>query len=257
MTATSRPTVTSRNGTPIADIETWQLEAAPAGGDRQWQDGRSAKELARAWVGGGTGPEDLATLLAGDTRLKGLAVDSAVAEAQTAFDAYSGGVATHDLLIAGHCDTGPVRIGLEATADEPFGQTVAEYESRARRDLDAGTNSNALKRVHGLIEDLTRVEAHSHNLGHLRYRLFTAVAGTLAAAKPGEAAIFVVHEFATPQTDPAKRQANRLDLARFVREVFGIAIAGESGWVLGPFTIQAPQFKQTPLYLAHLTTTTP
>jgi hypothetical protein len=256
MTATSRPTVTSRNGMPIADLETWQREAGPAGGDRQWQDGRSAKELARAWVGGGTGPQDLAALLAGDTRLKGLTIDSAIAEAQTAFDAYAGGVCNHDLLIAGHCDSGPVRIGLEAKADEPFGQTVAEYETRARRDLDAGTPSNALKRVHGLIEDLTSVEAHSHNLGHLRYQLFTAVAGTLAAAKPGEAAIFVVHEFATPQTDPAKCQANRLDLARFVREVFGVAIAGESCWVLGPFGILAPQFKQTPLYLAHLTTTT-
>jgi hypothetical protein len=256
MTATNRPTVTSRSGMPIADLETWQREAGPAGGDRQWQDGRSAKELARAWVGGGAGPEDLAALLAGDTRLKGLTIDSAVAEARTPFDAYAGGACNHDLLIAGHCDSSPVRIGLEAKADEPYGQTVAEYESRARRDLEAGTPSNALKRVHGLIEDLTSVEAHSHNLGHLRYQLFTAVAGTLAAAKPGEAAIFVVHEFATPQTDPAKRQANRLDLARFVREVFGVAVAGESGWVLGPFGILAPQFKQTPLYLAHLTTTT-
>jgi hypothetical protein len=253
MTARSRPTVTSRHGAPIADVEAWQREAAPAGGDRQWQDGRSAKELARAWVGGGTGPEDLTALLAGDTRLTGLTIDSAVAEAQTPFDAYAGGVCNHDLLIAGRCDSGPVRIGLEAKADEPFGQTVAEYESRARRDLDAGTPSNALKRVHGLIEDLTNVEAHSHNLGHLRYQLFTAVAGTLAAAQPGEAAIFVVHEFATPRTDPARRQANRLDVARFVREVFGVAIAGESGWVLGPFAIVAPQWKQTPFYLAHLT----
>jgi hypothetical protein len=256
MTNTSRPTVTSRNGTPIPDLETWQREAAPAGGDRQWQDGRSAKELARAWVGAGTGPEDLAAVLTGDTRFKGLTIDRAVAKVQTAFDAYAGGVCNHDLLIAGHCDAGPVRIGLQARADEPFGQTVAEYESRARRDLDAGTNSNALERVHGLIEDLTGVDAHSHNLGHLRYQLFTAVAGTLAAARSGEAAIFVVHEFATPQTDPAKRQANRLDLARFVREVFGVVVAGEPGWVLGPFAILAPQFKQTPLYLVHLMTTT-
>src|SRR5215217_4176318 len=35
----------------ILTIEHWREFAPPKGGDRQWADDRSAKELARAWCG--------------------------------------------------------------------------------------------------------------------------------------------------------------------------------------------------------------
>ena len=31
----------------ITTLEEWQVLASPMGGDKQWRDGRSAKELAR------------------------------------------------------------------------------------------------------------------------------------------------------------------------------------------------------------------
>lgn len=33
----------------ITSVESWRPHAAPRGGDRHWVDGRSVKELAKAW----------------------------------------------------------------------------------------------------------------------------------------------------------------------------------------------------------------
>ena len=51
--------------------------------------------------------------------------------------------------------------------------------------------------------------------GDLRYRLFSAVAGTLAAANRDQTTAFIVREFATSLTTPEKRKANKIALEQF------------------------------------------
>jgi hypothetical protein len=63
--------------------------------------------------------------------MAGLRLETAVAEAQVTFDRYPGGRRIHDLLIRGRCTSGSLLIGLEAKADETFGETIAQYERRA------------------------------------------------------------------------------------------------------------------------------
>ena len=41
--------LTGAGDTRITSVETWRAHAAPKGGDVQWVEGRSAKELAKAW----------------------------------------------------------------------------------------------------------------------------------------------------------------------------------------------------------------
>ena len=58
------------SGTDITSLEAWSALAPPAGGDRHWVDGRSAKELARRFMGGVVPPE-VARVLDSHTALAG------------------------------------------------------------------------------------------------------------------------------------------------------------------------------------------
>ncbi len=104
--------VTNRHGRRIESVEEWRVYGAPAS-ETHWKDGRSAKELAKAWIEG-SGPTDLARLLAAQAELAGLTITSATAEAQIAFDEFPGGKRNHDLLVRGRVAGGEVVVGVEA-----------------------------------------------------------------------------------------------------------------------------------------------
>jgi hypothetical protein len=111
----------------IYSVDEWRDHAGPASAEH-WKDGRSAKELAKAWIKG-DGIAALVRLLDTESQTAGLVIEQAVAEAQVAFD--SCGKRNHDLLIKGRVARGPIVIGLEAKADETFGETVEAYEAKA------------------------------------------------------------------------------------------------------------------------------
>jgi hypothetical protein len=248
------PLIVNRHGEPIHSVDEWGLLAKPAS-VIHWQDSRSAKELAKAWTDG-SGPAVLAKLLARDALTADLRITKATAEAQTAFDSLPGGRRNHDLLIEAEGTGGPTIIGLEGKADETFGQTIKAYARAAEKKSERGEPTNAPQRLKGLLADLaaTTLEARPE-LGKLRYQLFSAVAGTLAAAKPGSQAAFVVHEFKTPKTTAAKRNSNATAIAAFVRDIFGAVVpAGESWWLVGPFNVPATRWSEIPLWIGHLAT---
>lgn len=199
----SRFLVHNRHNVPIESREDWRQLASPAS-PIHWKDGRSAMELAKAWIGG-AGQAALARLLEMHPETKDLVIDDAIAEAQVSFDRYPGGKRNHDLLIHGHCRSGDVVIGLEAKADEPFGQTVGQYEAKAQATRRAGITTNAPERIAELMTAVLGPSAAGvPTMRDLRYQLFTGIAGTLAAAEDAELAVFVIHEFATPATDASK-----------------------------------------------------
>jgi hypothetical protein len=231
--------IVDRRERPIRSVSEWGVLAKPAS-PVHWQDGRSAKELAKAWIDG-SGPAALAKLLATDARTAELRIVKATAEAQTAFDSLPGGRRNHDLLIEGHAAGGPTVVGLEGKADESFGETLDGFGRAARRRAESGETTNAPQRLDGLLADIagTTLEARPE-LGRLRYQLFTGVAGTLAAAGPDDQAAFVAHEFKTQRTTQRRRNANAADIASFVEQVFGRAVpAGKEWWLVGPFRAPA------------------
>jgi hypothetical protein len=199
------PLIVNRREQPIRSVEEWGVLAKPAS-PVHWQDGRSAKELAKAWIDG-TGPDVLGKLLARDARTADLRVKKATAEAQTAFDSLPGGRRNHDLLVEGDAAGGPTIVGLEGKADESFGETLDGFGRAAQRKADRGERTNAPQRLERLLADLagTSLEARPE-LGKLRYQLFSGVAGTLAAAGRDDQAVFVVHEFQDPEDDATQAQ---------------------------------------------------
>jgi hypothetical protein len=246
--------IRNRKGAEIHSVEDWQTLAPPAS-SKHWKDGRSAKELATAWTTS-SGPAALIELFTGNDDLGALRIRDAIAEAQVAFDDFPGGKRNHDLLIRGECAGGPVVIGLEAKADETFGETIATYRRKAIAVREAGKSTNAPERLENLLSDIALISLDRNpTFGDLRYQLFSGVAGTLAAAsKPGEIAVFVVHEFATFETTAAKRAKNKLALSQFVGDVTAAVTPDRDAWLLGPFHVPAQRWIEVPLYVGHLTT---
>ncbi len=245
--------LTNRQGRAIQTLEDWRIQASPAS-EAHWKDGRSAKELAKAWTDG-SGPEDLTHLLGLRAETSDFKIASAIAEAQVAFDRHPGGKRNHDLLIRGEAGGGRVVVGLEAKANETFGQTVSRYLADGLALRQRGTTTNAPERLAGLMRDVASVSLdRTPTFGDLRYQLFSGVAGTVAAAQPGEIAVFVVHEFVTRLTKPEKRDANRLDLSRFVGDVTGDIPPDQEWWLGGPYFLPAERWVKTPLYIGHMAT---
>jgi hypothetical protein len=245
--------VANRSGVPIHSVPEWEKLAGPAS-KTHWRDGRSAKELAKSWISG-EGPSSLQRLTDTREETAGLEIETVVAEAQVAFDNYPGGKRNHDLLVTGQCASGSIVIGIEAKADETFGQTIAEY----RRDADAlkasGQSTNAPERLKALLEEVGDISLERvPTFGDLRYQLFAGVAGTISAAGTDDLAAFIVHEFATPLTTEAKREANKQALAEFVGDVTGAVAPDGDWWLLGPFHLPSERWRHTPLFIGHLTT---
>lgn len=249
--------IVSRCGKPIRSVEEWGVEAEPAKAEH-WQDGRSAKELAKAWISD-SGPAALIALLDLAPATASLRIDRAVAEAQTAFDRWPGGKRNHDLLVTGEALGGRVTVGLEGKADETFGQTLRSYAAASQRLIDQGKTTNAHLRLDELTTALVRVtSSKEQGLMQLRYQLFSAVAGTLAAAEPDSThAVFVVHEFITERTDAQLRAGNAAALSDFVERLFAIRPpTGESSWLLGPFHVPAERWAHLSLWIGKIATET-
>jgi hypothetical protein len=247
----------SRRGKLIQSVEEWGVEARPAKAEH-WQDGRSAKELAKAWISG-SGPVALAGLFEFSPMTGHLRIDRAVAEAQTAFDRWPGGKRNHDLLVTGETLSGRITIGVEGKADETFGQTLKSYAAGSQRLIDRGKPTNAHFRLDELTTALVGATlSTSPELAPLRYQLFSAVAGTLAAAEPDSAqAAFVVHEFITERTNAKLHAANAAALSAFTERVFHCSPPlGESSWLLGPFHVPAERWARVPLWVGKIETET-
>jgi hypothetical protein len=248
--------VRSRHGDPLTSVEAWGLFAPPAS-ETHWQEGRSAMELARAWTQP-AGPAALCGLLATDPKTTVVELTSAVAEAQVAFDTHPGGRRNHDLLVQALCAGGETVVGVEAKADETYGQTVCAYAKAAAAKATKGQATNAPQRLTELLSDLAAGNLSQRpQLGLLRYQLLSGIAGTLAAAPVGGQAVFIVHEFVTDKTAVAKRQRNHAALALALKELFGCNVPEDGQWLTGPLHVPAARWAKIDLWVGQLVSRTP
>lgn len=156
----------------INTLESWQVLASPMGGDLQWKDGRSAKELARYIT---NSLPQMPTEI--EAVLKQFAPADAAfdwkAEYVTSFSAagYGRGMGrNHDMVIYNE----DLFVGVEAKADEPFGdKTVKDELSKA--------SENKKNRICKLTE-LVFGDGPQNHLD-LRYQLLTACGGVMLEAQ--------------------------------------------------------------------------
>ena len=231
----------SKNNETIRSLDDWFRLAPPKGKEKQWVDGRSAKELARAWFpreGDPVVPEELAGALASCENIGTVEFDQGWPECPVALDDYQGETRNADLLLTGVGSGGPLVVSIEAKADEELGPTLEKQLTHA-----TSPNSKIPDRLDELCQTLfARPYAVEPPLCDLRYQLFTGSVGALKAAEEHQcsAGLFFVHEFVGSATDKEKLRRNEADINAFVYLLSdGEHAELKPGKVIGPFKPRA------------------
>ena len=156
-----------------------------ARGERHWKKGRSAYELANAWVEAGGFPNEVSVVLdmipafAGATLIKGLF------EKETDLET-PGRPSQTDLLALCRCAAGVGVIGVEGKVDEPFGDLVRNWMS-----------DGSLGKKRRLAHLLEKLGLEQEQVMDIRYQLLhRTVAAFLEASRHGaDIAMMLVHSF--------------------------------------------------------------
>ncbi|WP_134703794.1 hypothetical protein [Ammoniphilus sp. YIM 78166] len=206
--------IKSSEGKLIDSIEAW-LQYSPPAKKTQWQDGRSAKEFAKAWFRTGKAhlPDELLTLLESHQVTRRLEVEEAIPEKKTVLDNFRGNGRNHDMILIGKTQQDRIVISIEAKTDEPFGELIGKYLVRVK------SNSRSSR-----INQLSLAVFGHTEVSNLRYQLLHAMAGTLIEAKKYGAtqAILIVHELVTGKKgNRAKR--NDKDLSDFINALSNLS----------------------------------
>jgi hypothetical protein len=231
-----------KNGFPIPTLEDWEKHAGPKS-KIHWKDGRSAKEVARAWLELHCPelPSEIAKALSTSTAFGQVQQWDAEPEVKLCFDSFPGEPRNTDLLVKARDNFGLFLLAIEAKADEPFGETVAAALSAAVERYVENDNSNGVMRIQQLAAALLGPrEDRGTPLKKIRYQLLTATAGTLCKAEQQglTRAILLVHEFVTDFTADRKHDANAKDLDQFISRLsHGKVTAVEVGQLYGPFNV--------------------
>ncbi len=224
----------SRYGKAIRTIEEWQVERKAV--NCGWVEGKSAWEVANAWVGSGKPlvPDCFQRLLESHKLTTGVIVEDGVVEHKTHLLYAPSGPRNHDLALWKRGNSPTAFIGIESKADDGFGATMQEQIALATQKRRDGENTNLDRRMDWLSRCLLGVNLFGDDIQssprwqqenqirtkvlQLPFQLFAGVAGTLLEAKKSdsEIAIFVVHQFRTLHTNNRDIKADAKSLRRFV-----------------------------------------
>lgn len=247
---------------PLRTLDEWQRLAGPKR-PIQWQDYRSAKESARAWLERSDPakiPEEITHVLGTHADFGAMLEWEAEPECLVPFDEYEG-PANIDVLVSGRDDKGGFVIAIEAKADEPYSSPVGSALADALERGLANPSSRGLARIQELVQHLLGpAKKGQPQVDQIRYQLLTAAAAALSHARQLQAtrAVVMIHEFRTPRTKPENHDRNARDLIRFLARL-GVEDREQvlRGVLVGP--IQVPgggRFQHAvPLYVGKATRT--
>lgn len=252
MNAIAGNRIRSAKDVPISSMADWFAHAPPKGLKLHWQDGRSAKETARAWIDALPAmPSEIEDVLKAHPDFGPVFDWRAQPEARLAFDSLRGEPRNTDLLVHAHDGRGQYIVAVEAKADESFGETVAKALEAASKAVIKTPNSQRRRRIDWLLAHVLPCNAPRASVQNtsadlaLRYQLLTACAGAVAQAwrENCKRAVMLVQELvSTAKTTPENLQRNAQDLEAFVCRLAGFPLAAPSGTLIGPFTTKvAPE----------------
>lgn len=195
----------------ITDIESWFKISPPMGGEKQWKDGRSAKELARYMTT--TYPavpkeikETLCYFVGQNAEFEW------AAEYVTEFQPFGlgrGEGRNHDAFMF----NSDIVVGIEGKADESLGsQLIGEALENA--------SDNKKQRINGMIQMLFGDSPENHK--SIRYQLVTASVATLleATKKNVKKAMLMVIVFKKSGCySEEKIAANNADIEKFLKDI--------------------------------------
>ncbi len=222
----------------IQSLLDWE-RLAPPKSPHHWLDGRSAKEVARAWLENGLAlPSEVESALASHPGFGPVLSWDAEPEARLPFDSFAGEQRNSDLLVLARDARGPYVLAVESKADESYGETIADAFADALERRIANPRSNGIARIEGLVSLLLGARQPGHSkAADLRYQLFTACAGAIAEAdrRGCSRAVMLVHEFVTAATSDANHERNAADLQKFLARLDGDSASIPGAVLHGPF----------------------
>ncbi|MCW2984178.1 MAG: hypothetical protein JWR63_1748 [Conexibacter sp.] len=230
-----------RHGQAIHTLNDWRDRGKPAA-DHHWKPGRSAYVLAADWIERDAQAR-VTALLRLRPELADGTLDKGIAEKKTRFDDNPRGPRNHDLLVHGTTNAGPLVLGVEGKADEPFDQPLSRWKAAA---LDRNIGSGAPERLDGLTTTMFGAKIDTDTsappLAGLGYQLLSAVAGTVADAKVAGAshAVLLVHEFRTELTDEKRHASNQVALEQFLTRLAGSDFertGTHDAWITAPIDV--------------------
>ena len=232
----------AKSGELIKTIEDWH-RLAPPKSEKQWVDGRSAKETARAWLQWGADnlPSEVEDLLSRHGDFGPVIQWTAEPEARLRFDEFRGEPRNSDLAVHAEDSRGKFLIAVEAKADEPFAEKVSDALSKALERYATNAQSKGIVRIQQLARALfVQRESGQSSLRDLRYQLLTASAGALCEAERHgySRSLLLIQEFVTDKTLDRKHARNSKDLARFINRLSrGEYSSLNSGEIVGPVRV--------------------
>lgn len=171
----------------ISDLSSWFKYAQPEGGDKQWKDGRSAKEFARYMTASkGSLPAELLSYFE-KIGIKDSYFEC-LPEHVTSFAGYGIGKGEgrhHDGLLL----SSSAVIGIEAKVSEPFDKSLKEKLKKAQDNSDGGKNMK--ERILGSLA-LFHKTTPDENVEEIMYQLISATTGTIIEAYEREKSKSVV-----------------------------------------------------------------
>lgn len=188
----------------IIDPESWFLNRPPKKGEKQWKDGRSAKELAKYFT---------ANLPYVPAEIERAISTLAAANTEFNWDAeyvtplpHIGEGRNHDAILFND----DIVVTIEAKADETLGNLIEEEIENA--------SVNKLQRIGSLLDYIFKGDFKEYK--KLRYQLITASAGTLLEAqnKSCSTALLLVLVFkSNGQVSEEKLSVNHKDVDTFLK----------------------------------------
>lgn len=196
--------ICSKEVKTVKSTDEWRECAPPQNAKLHWQDYRSAKELAKSVFDNGTLVPLLESVL---TRFDFPVPAEMLGYPEKATELPWGtrGNRKHDLLLEDEDKS--LVIGIEAKADESFGDKVGNKRANSRKNADGGENMS--KRLDGILNFLFG-NTLPENKETLMYQLLSATAGVVLEAKNKHVnkacAMFLV--FISDKLDPKKLESN-------------------------------------------------
>jgi hypothetical protein len=175
--------------------------------DLHWKEGRSAYELATAWMRAKGIPQPVRLVLDLAPEWRNADLLDAIFERETALPG-RGLASQTDLLGIVSLNDGNAVLGVEGKVDEPFGSLVGEWleaalkktEGEDGEDFKARLERSRKNRRRRLEALCTVLEVESKLVSRLYYQLFHRTCATLYEARQFRysRAIMLVHSFASP-----------------------------------------------------------
>lgn len=205
------------DGSLISTVEEWERPKKTT----QWKDGRSAKELAKAWFNNDTPsiPIEIIEILKNSFG-NNIEIIQAIPEFTTSLPEKGEG-RNHDLYCQCKINNENVTLCIEGKVDESFDSPIIEKYKKALEKRNNNEKTRLPERIEKLVEMLPFQYSSIEDsiIKDNGYQLLTALTGTAIQAEKDNSnfAIFLIHEFHTDLTNSKKIKDNQHDYTSFLK----------------------------------------